>query len=233
MSKKITTKIFITNAKLIHGNRYDYTLTNYFSTNKKVKIICNKHGVFEQEPNSHLKGKGCFKCGFETRVNKLLLTNEEFIIKSTDKHCNKYDYSLVKYVKGDNKIKIICDKHGLFEQVAKEHLRGHGCPRCLDSKGEENIKNYLTKNKIKFIQQKRFTNCKFKQPLPFDFYLPDYNTCIEYQGEQHFKSVTYWGGHNGLLLRKERDSIKTKYCKDNGINLIVIKYDEPILLDLF
>ena len=77
MPKKLTTEEFIEKAKQIHGDKYDYSLTEYKSNKKKVKIICPIHGVFEQRPLNHLQGCGCIKCsGLEK------LTTDEFIKRS-------------------------------------------------------------------------------------------------------------------------------------------------------
>jgi len=109
--KKLTTKEFINRAEKIHRNKYDYSLVEYVNTKTKIKIICKKHGIFEQTPNNHLCGKNCPKCH---DYNKL--TTKEFINKAEKDHGNKYDYSLVEYVNTKTKIKIICKKHGIFEQ---------------------------------------------------------------------------------------------------------------------
>ena len=228
MSKRVTTADFIFNAKKIHGDKYDYSLAKYFFAHKKVDIICSNHGLFKQEPNSHLKGKGCPHCGFKLRCDKITCGVTEFIAKANKIHNNKYDYSKMNYCNGYGKIEIICPKHGSFLQVAKEHARGHGCSICNESKGERYVKNYLTIAKIKFIQQKKFTDCKHIYELPFDFYLPDLNMCIEYHGEQHFKSIPYWGGIKGLILRQKRDSIKEEYCKSNKITLVKINFNDDI-----
>ena len=49
---------FIEKANLVHNNKYDYSLVNYINNKTKVKIICKKHGAFEQIPDSHLRGRG-------------------------------------------------------------------------------------------------------------------------------------------------------------------------------
>lgn len=76
-----------------------------------------------------------------------------------------------------------------------------------------------------------------KEYLPFDFYLPDYNCCIEYDGEQHIRATTLYGGEEGLKKVKLRDSIKNKYCKDNNIPLLRISHKENeninIIIDNF
>ena len=112
------------------------------------------------------------------------------------------------------------------------HLNNQGCPICKESKGEKEIRNYLKNNNIVFESQKKFNNCRNKNPLPFDFYLPLLNICIEYDGIQHYKSNTFFGGEKGLKQRQINDKIKTQYCKDNDIRLLRIKYNQNNLKKL-
>lgn len=100
----------------------------------------------------------------------------------------------------------------------------HRCPKCNKSKGEKAIANYLIDNKIKYISEYSFDDCFYKKKLRFDFFLIDYNTCIEFQGQQHYISVDYMGGKDDLEKRQKRDYIKREYCKLNNINLIEIPY---------
>jgi len=220
---KKTTEEFIIDAKKIHNNEYDYSLVKYVNNKIKVEIICKKHGIFKQTPNSHLFDVGCPKC-YGTHN----YTKEEFIEIAKKIHNNKFDYSLVEYVNTKIKIKIICSIHGEFLQRPHEHLNGNGCPICKESKGEKQIKKHLNDNNIKYETQKTFDGCKYIGLLKFDFYLSKYNICIEYDGRQHFESVDYWGGKNELLNIQERDKIKTDFCKNNNIKLIRIKYNENI-----
>lgn len=102
---------------------------------------------------------------------------------------------------------------------------------CLHhrSKGELQIKDYLEKNLVLFEEQKMFNDCmnpKTKAKLRFDFFLPDYNCCIEFDGEQHFRPVNFFDGEKGFIERQYRDNIKTQYCKNNNIKLIRIPYTE-------
>jgi hypothetical protein len=83
---------------------------------------------------------------------------------------------------------------------------------------------FLEENNIQYEPQKRFENCKFKKALPFDFYLPNYNLCIEYNGEQHYISVNYFGGDEALEKTKIKDNIKRNFCYDNNIGFIEINY---------
>jgi len=221
---KLTNDTFIKNAKNIHGDKYDYSLVEYKNSSTKIKIICKEHGIFEQTPNCHLiKKQGCPIC-----YGCIKKTTEQFIIDAIKIHDTKYDYSLVEYKNSSTKIKIICKKHGIFEQSPYSHLDNHGCPICTESKGEEKIKKFLIKNNIDFIQQKIFNECFNKLPLRFDFYLPKYNICIEFDGEQHFKPIEKWGGEKMLNDTQKRDQIKNEYCLLNNITIYRIKYDENI-----
>ena len=87
---------------------------------------------------------------------------------------------------------------------------------------------FLLNNNIIFVYQKTFSNCKFKRNLVFDFYLPEQNICIEYDGAQHFKINKHFGGIESLKLQQKKDEIKNEYCKNNNINLIRIKYNENV-----
>ena len=105
------------------------------------------------------------------------------------------------------------------------HVSSCGC-LAWKSKGEDLIKRILELSNIGFISQFRFCKCKNKNPLIFDFYLPDYNCCIEYDGEQHFKPVDFFGGEKHFKIQQKNDKIKTEYCKENGIKLIRIPYTD-------
>lgn len=107
-----------------------------------------------------------------------------------------------------------------------DRTRGQGCPKCRLSHGEKEIKKFLINSNIKFNEQHKFDDCKYKRKLPFDFYLPDQNICIEYHGEQHYREVrdNFFGKNYSLKERKLKDRIKKKYCETNNIRLIVIPY---------
>jgi len=135
------------------------------------------------------------------------------------------------------KIKIKCNKCcTIFYQRPKDHINNkQGCPICKESKGEKIIRHYLINNNIKYETQKTFNGCIYKKKLKFDFYLPKYNTCIEFDGEQHSKPIKYFGGINQLNIIQKRDKIKTNYCNNNNIQLIRINYNKKVkkILDNF
>jgi len=217
-----TTEEFIKEANIIHKNRYKYDNVIYLNAKSKVKIICSKHGTFEQSPNSHLCGNDCPKCAGN------FLDKSYFIEKANKIHNNRYCYEKAIFINSKTKIKIICPTHGEFKQTPNAHLVGQGCPKCNLSKGELKIIAFLNKNDIKYINQYQFDNCKNIFKLSFDFYLPELNILIEFDGEQHFRSVKYFGGVNDFDKRKKRDQIKIDFAKNNNIQLIRIKYNENI-----
>lgn len=126
MRKQLTTKEFIERAKNVHGDRYNYSKVEYINNHTHVVIICPIHGEFEQRPSDHLQGKGCKECGYDS----IRLSTEKFIAKAREIHGLKYDYSKVKYTGNKFDICIICPIHGEFNQSAKGHLSGYGCPKC-------------------------------------------------------------------------------------------------------
>ena len=285
MGKRLNTEIFIERSKEIHNNKYDYSFVEYKNNKSKVKIMCKKHGLFEQRPDGHLKGCGCNKCDIDNRTEKLdnfikkasiihnnkydyslvdyknakttikiickehgifeqlptththlkhgclrcaglNMKNSDFIKKANYIHKDRYDYSLVEYKRHNSKVRIICKEHGIFEQVVNNHLRGSGCPVCSISKGELMIKNYLDSKNIKYLQQHTFDDCKNKNKLIFDFFIPSENICIEYDGIQHYEPVKFFGGIENLRYIQKNDRIKNKYCEVNGIILIRVKYNQ-------
>lgn len=225
----LNAELFIKKAKDIHGNKYDYSKVKYKNTHTSIILICETHGKFTQKPNDHLTGYGCWECGVENRAKqKNNLASKIFVDKANKIHDYKYDYSKSSYINSRTKIEIICKKHGSFQQIPNSHLSGAGCPKCTESKGEERIRIFLQKNKIKFETQKKFKECKNIRVLPFDFYLPELNICIEFDGVQHFKDGGLHKEKNAFNDTVKKDKIKSKFCSGlNGRpNLIRINYKE-------
>jgi len=133
---KYTTEEYINLVKEKHKNRYSYPNTIYKGYSKKIEVYCEIHGAFQIEASSHLKGRGCSKCGFEKRTN----TREEVIEKAKVIYGELYDYSKVEYSKMDTKVTIICPTHGEFKQEFSSHLKGYGCKKCGTSRAAELVK---------------------------------------------------------------------------------------------
>lgn len=125
-----TLEDFIKKARKTHGDKYDYSKSEYVNSATKIRIICPEHGEFLQRPNGHIRGQGCPKCGKYSYAEKRAYTLENFIEKARRVHGNKYDYSKSEYVNIATKIRIICPEHGEFSQVPGAHTNGSGCPKC-------------------------------------------------------------------------------------------------------
>lgn len=162
---KITLNDFIKKANDFHMNKYDYSLVEYKNNNTKVKIICKKHGEFEQLPYNHYK-QGCPQC-----CKNAIITNEKFIERSKSIHGDKYDYSKVNYINITTLVKIICKKHGEFEQLPREHFSNCGCYKCANrivttsdfiekANIRHNYKYIYNKSIYKSSRQKIIITCK-------------------------------------------------------------------------
>ena len=209
---------FIKKAIKIHGNKYDYSNVNYKNYSTKVELNCPLHGPFKITPSNHIHKvhkRGCKICGMKSTKIKQSFSSEEFINKSKEVHGNTYDYSKATYSGIFEKVIIICPKHKEFEQVAKVHLMGSGCPKC-SLKGEGRIYEYLLSKNI-VVKEYSIKNKRY------DFYLPELNLIIERDGEQHYQKHRLF---NKLSLEEnaKNDKLKTKLAKNAGINIARIPY---------
>ena len=224
-----TTEEYIHRAKEVHGDKYDYSKTVYKSNKSKVVITCKKHGDFEQVARNHLKGSGCRLCYYESMSESRAFTLSQFIEKSKAVHGDTYDYSLVDYKSCRTPVKIICKKHGIFEQVPVDHFySGSGCPKCAkESHGEKRIRKWLETKDIVYVAQKRFKDLKDVKDLSYDFYLPMQKTVIEFNGEQHYKHNNFFH-QNGRSLKKQQyhDILKRNFAKLNKLKMISIPYTD-------
>lgn len=221
---KIDFEMFIKRAINKHGNKYDYSKVVYIDYETPVLIGFN--GIYYlQAPKNHL-----IACPEKILRRK---TTEQFVEEANLVHNFSYNYDKSEYIKNTIKIIITCHKHGDFKQLPQSHLRGNGCPRCSESKGEKQIHLFLESNNIEYFRQHKFKDCKNVFELAFDFYIPSVNTIIEYDGKQHYEPIKHFGGKKTFKALKYNDSIKNEYCKDNYINLIRIKYtDFDIINDI-
>lgn len=199
----------------------------YIRNNKNVEIICNKHGSFLQMPVNHLRGSGCPKCGKELfSINKTSSTNL-FIEKANKIHNNEFDYSKSVYTKNNNKIEIICSKHGSFFQRPSDHLSGCRCPSCGNGISKSEDKYFESLNNPNIIRN-QMLYIDGRKIIP-DGYDPITNTIYEFNGD-------YWHGnpeiynkndinkHNNKTFGElfDRTKEKEKFYKNCGYNVISI-----------
>lgn len=211
-------ELFLINDKITPLDEYAGCLTKIRCKCK----ICNH--IWSVTPNNLLRGHGCPICWDNNRSIKFRKSHEKFmeelsLISDTIEILGRYNGE-------HDKIKCKCKKcECIWDSTPNRLLRQNGgCPHCNFSKGENKIRSILERLGINYIEQHRFAECKNKRPLPFDFYLPEYNACIEYQGGQHFFAVDYFGGEDKLLYQQKNDSIKKNFCENNKINLVIIPY---------
>ena len=234
--RRSNTEQFIKKAKEIHGDKYDYSVSEYNGAGNPITIICKKHGPFSIPAGKHIQGKGCQKCGNERKGAYRKVSLEDFIRRAKEKHGDKYDYSLVDLKNTWSKVDIICPIHGVFSQKANDHLRGIGCPECGKKFG-------ISEKEVLKALQDKYGNVEYQKPFPFlksktssqslDFFLPEYNIGIEYQGDQHFRPKTRFGGEAGYEKVKDRDARKFQKCEANGIKMFYISFERNIPSDYF
>ena len=185
-NKPITTEEYIQRAKSLHGNLYDYSEINYISGRNKVTIICRKHGKFEVTANEHIRenrASNCKKCVYD--MNRL--SNTVFITRARQIHGDLYDYSLVDYHRADQKIKIICKKHGVFKQTSDSHWAGGGCSHCRGRISKKETAWLDSLNVLKEYRQISLIMSSGKR-YEVDAFDPINNTVYEFNGD-------YWHGN--------------------------------------
>lgn len=208
-------EIFLIKARRKWGDKYDYSLVNFVSCAKRVKIIHNG-AIYEQLPNNHLK---------YAPERRNIRTHEEFVTDASRVHNNKYSYERAVYVKDNRIITITCPLHGDFEQKAGVHLRGSGCRRCSESIGERRVAKVLDEMGLQYKREHIFEDCRNVFYLKYDFYIPSLRTCIEFDGIQHFEPIEFFGGVQSFEKLKQNDALKRTYCEENFIDLVRIRYD--------
>jgi hypothetical protein len=216
---------FLERAREIHGYKYTYpTLNEKVILSDKIDVEYN--GVkYNQTVVKHLMGRCPEK--ISTRHS-----TEDFILKAIKVWGDKYDYSLVDYKNALEPVKIL-HRGIVYEQRPTSHLEGmapefrkneESIIRDLmeqsDFKGIREIKDFLRKFKIEFLQNHMLDK------IEFDFYLPSIRVCVEFDGIYHFQSIEELGGLNTYEKSKIDEKIKSDYCEDNYIDLIRIRYDQ-------
>lgn len=215
--KGLNTDEIIELCKEVHGDKYDYSKVNFTKMHDKVPIICPKHGIFMQSMSKHIsKKQGCPLCAIEERSNKRRSNYDDLIKKANIIHNNIYDYSKVNFNNINDKVEIICKKHGSFFQRFYDHIHGVGCPLCTHIKSNDEIEIF------EFIRQ-YFPDAisgdkSILKGKELDVYIPNKNIAIEYNGLRWHSE--YYGKDKNYHLNKLNE------CLKSGINLIQIFEDE-------
>lgn len=204
-------------------------IEEYITAKTPILHKCKKHNIeWKIAPSSTLNGCGCKKCMLEKMSIAKTKTKNQYI-----EQLNEFNQNIIlvgDYTKSDISTIHKCLVCG-YEWKARPGniLSGCGCPLCKrESKGERRVRLWLERNSISYESQKIFDDCYDIKPLPFDFYLPDYNLIIEYDGKQHFEPIKYFGGEKGFQRTVKHDNMKNEYCKNNRISLLRIPYNKNI-----
>lgn len=228
-SGRMTDEEFTNKVKDLVGEEYTF-MEKYTISKNKIRIRHNNtecRHEYEVTPNHFFKGRRCPKCWFDSRKK----THGTFVKEVYDLTDGEY-LVLGEYYTARKKIDVKHKSCGnTYEVVPNDFLQGNRCPSCNRSKGEDKISKFLIREGVKFLEEVSFEDFVGDKNVPYryDFCLEGTNDTIyliEYDGEQHFKSVPYYGGDKGLESRKKNDSIKNWYAYDNQIELLRIRYDE-------
>lgn len=214
-----------------------------------LKYICPKHkdyGVQVTNLGHMLEGKGCMVCGWERTGESELVPEEKLEAKCEEKgliykgrYMDKDKYSGIEF---------ICTKHPLagvqkmrYSNLCRDFIIG--CKYCgkqfkdqFYSVDVQRIELYLKEHEIEYIKEYEFEECRDQKVLPFDFYLPLNNCCIEYDGEQHWHPATFCGiskeeAKKNLIRTQKHDKMRDKYCEENEIPLLRIAYTDTRKLE--
>lgn len=215
--------------KVCEENGYILLTTEdeYTDVKMDVHFVCPKHGEQTMMLDNFLRGHKCSHCSYEG-VGNILKHDIQYVKECIEdingnKLLNPEDY---KDAHAHN-LNILCSCGNIFTTSFSSYMR-YGVNTCFscsckESDGEKIIRKFLESHNINFEQEKRFEDCRDVRPLPFDFYLPEYNLIIEFDGQHHFEENHNRGNYE---ITKRHDEIKNRYCKDKNINLLRIPYWE-------
>lgn len=223
-----TTK-FIQKAIAAHGDKYDYSKSNYLSARDKIEIVCPTHGSFWQIASNHINQKnGCGKCFNLRRSNSRRLNLSTVVERFKQSHGDTYDYSKVEFITTEHKVEIVCEYHGSFLQRVSDHFRGHGCLKCADHcfvsrVGTEWLDSIGISHEYRELSLKEFPN------RPVDALVTDTNTVYQFHGDYWhgnpvFYKPTLLNAHSGKTMGELFEATQQwdQTIRDLGYNLVVM-----------
>jgi hypothetical protein len=198
---------FVIKANKVFGNKYEYIhlIAKNKNNYRQINYRCKYHGEIVQNADNHLKGWGCNQCGYERVSEKLSDTFDTTIQKANLTHKNKYQYVRLYKENGDRFLEIICPKHGIFKQIASNHIKGYGCPDCSFTNISKMENSWL--DSIGILKENRSITLPFLGRLRVDGYDPSTNTIYEFYGD-------FWHGNPKIYQLFDKNSRNGKTFKE-------------------
>jgi len=207
------------------GKEYTLITENEFDSSNFIELKHNSCGnIIRVKPNDFLRNTGCRQCSHKKVTKKFTKTDEEF--KEEVKNLVGHEYQFMDTYKNTyTPLKVIHTKcQGVYKVAPRDFLKGLRCSVCSSSRGEKTLVEYFNKRGILYERQKTYDDLIYIRKMYFDFYLPEFNTIIEYHGKQHYEPIEFFGGEEVFKEQKKRDLLKKEYAIDKGINFIEIPY---------
>ncbi|MBH14091.1 MAG: hypothetical protein CMF37_15345 [Leeuwenhoekiella sp.] len=195
-----------------------YTLSNFNIAKATVDFTCPEHGTVTRSVTSISEGRGCMPCFYD----RLRITRSQFLRRAAKVHGKEYIYCIGELKTTNHWMTMKHLKCGIVSKVrVSNHLSGQSCMKCkVSSLAEVRIADFLKRNKIRYKEQFKIKGHLYR----YDFFIPGINLLIEYDGEQHFRPVDFFGGLIAWEKTVERDKEKDHLAKSHGYNLIRISY---------
>lgn len=208
-------------------NPHIQILEEYQNSHIPIHCQCTIHQIyFTSMPTHLLQGKtGCPVCSGDKTRQKLMKTQEQYTQELLN--ANPNIEVIGKYIGARSPLQVQCKIcNHVWSPIAGSLLSGNGCPHCSSSKGELLISKILEGHNIKYIPQMKFMNLQGVGGglLSYDFYLPLYNTLIEFQGQFHDGTAYIEKQNDYFPIQQAHDVLKREYAKTHNINLLEIWY---------
>lgn len=211
--------------KHVYNGEFSVITERGISSRTNIKVKHNKCGkIINVNCSEFFRGSKCKECSHEDTTKKFTKTKYDFEKEVHDLVGSEYSF-LDEYKNTYISLKVLHSKcQSVYKVAPRDFLKGLRCPICSSSRGEKSIVEYFINNNIKYENQKTYPNLFYIRSLYYDFYLPDYDILIEYNGKQHYEPIEFFGGQGTFETQVKRDNIKRKYAEENKIRLIEIPY---------
>lgn len=245
---RLTNEDFIQRAKEIHGDKYDYSFTDYKHSLEKVKVICKKHGQFFIKPSNHINNKqGCPLCGRESCIKALSTSFDNFISRIKDiEGFENYNFSSANFPSLKDTINVVCKLHGPYKTTPRNILRHNGCwccPGCRLKTDRSDTSEFIKRASLAHNDYYDYSKCEYEKahkdvtvtcPKHGDFIVKPY---IHVVGKGFCPSctefVSSYEKEIADLMSSNCIKVDTSYRKFNGIKEVdIVAHDHRIGIEI-